>query len=168
VTRLRSLFVADMVELSAHLPLVEVAAGDTLVQQGEPSGAVWVLVSGALEVFQFDVSVNTITKPGAVIGEMSVLLGAPSGAGVVATEPSRLRYAADGHAFLFSDTEITRLIAVGLAERLTFVTTYLADLKYQYGDATGLSMVSEVLTHLAHRQVPSARSGSARDPEPEY
>ncbi len=157
-----------MVELSAHLPLVEAGTGEALITQGEPSGGVWVLLSGALEVFQGDVAVNTITEQGAVIGEMSVLLGTDHGAGVVATEPSRLRYAADGHAFLFSDPEITRLIAVGMAERLTFVTTYLADLKFQYGEATGLSMVSEVLSNLAHRHAPAARSGSARDPDPEY
>ena len=59
-------------------------------------------------------------------------------------------------------------IAVGLAERLNFVTAYLADLKHQYGDAPGLSMVDSVLTRLAQRQDAPARSGSARDPEPEY
>ena len=90
------------------------------------------------------------------------------GATVVATEPSTLRYAEDGHAFLFGDPEITRLIAMGLAERLNFVSTYLADLKEQYGDASGLSMVSEVLSHLAERQVVTARPGSVRDPNPDY
>ena len=60
------------------------------------------------------------------------------------------------------------LVADGLAERLNFVTTYLADLKLQYGDAPGLSMVSDVLQRLAHRQGPAARPGSARDPDPEY
>jgi hypothetical protein len=99
---------------------------------------------------------------------MSVLLGTDHGATVVATEPSTLRYADDGHRFLFGDPEITKLIAVGLAERLNFVSTYLADLKDQYGDASGLSMVSEVLTHLAERQVVVARPGSARDPDPDY
>ena len=44
------------------------------------------------------------------------------------------------------------LIAVSLAERLNFVSSYLADLKQQYGDSTGLSMVSDVLAQLAQRQ----------------
>ena len=48
------------------------------------------------------------------------------------------------------------------------MTSYLADLKNQYGDAPGLTMVSEVLSLLAQRQVPAARPGSARDPDPEY
>ena len=57
---------------------------------------------------------------------------------------------------------------MGLAERLNFVTTYLADLKHQYGDAPGLAMVSDVLSQLSQRQGAVARPGSARDPEPEY
>jgi hypothetical protein len=79
-----------------------------------------------------------------------------------------MRYAVDGQAFLSAEPAILRLLAVGLAERLNFVTTYLADLKHQYGDAPGLSMVSDVLRKLSQRQAPPARSGSARDPDPEY
>lgn len=157
-----------MVRLSMHLPLVELQTGDEVITQGRPSGGVWILISGALQVFKGDVAVNTITKAGAIVGEISVLLGTEHGATVVATEPSNLRYADDGHAFLFGDPEITKLIAVGLAERLNFVSTYLADLKDQYGDASGLSMVSEVLSHLAERQVVTAQPGSARDPDPDY
>ncbi len=59
-------------------------------------------------------------------------------------------------------------MAVGLAERLNFVTTYLADLKHQYGDAPGLAMVADVLGQLAQRQGPTAQPGSARDPDPAY
>jgi CRP-like cAMP-binding protein len=157
-----------MVRLSMQLPLVEMTTGDEVISQGGASGGVWILISGALQVFKGDVAVNTITKAGAIVGEMSVLLGTAHGATVITTEPSALRYAEDGHAFLFGDPEITKLIAIGLAERLNFVSTYLADLKEQYGDASGLSMVSEVLSHLAERQVVTARPGSARDPNPDY
>jgi CRP-like cAMP-binding protein len=157
-----------MVRLSMHLPLVEMDAGEEVISQGGPSGGVWILISGALQVFKGDVAVNTITKPGAIVGEMSVLLDTNHGATVVTTEPSALRYAENGHAFLLGDPEITKLIAIGLAERLNFVSTYLADLKEQYGEASGLSMVSEVLSHLAERQVVTARPGSARDPDPDY
>ena len=69
---------------------------------------------------------------------------------------------------LESDPAITSLIAMGLAERLNFVTTYLVDLKHQYGDAPGLAMIPDVLRELAQRQAATARPGSARDPDPEY
>ena len=158
----------DMLALSATLPEIEFAAGAIIVQEGGAAGPIWILVSGALEVRKGAVAVNTITHPGSMIGEISVLLVTVHGATVLATESSVLRYAADGHAFLASDPSITTHVAVGLAERLNFVTTYLADLKHQYGEAPGLSMVSAVLTELAQRQAPLARPGSARDPDPEY
>ena len=158
----------DMLRLASHLPEIELAAGDTLVDEGRAAGGLWVLVSGALEVRKGTVQVNTITRPGALIGEISVLLDTVYSATVRATGPTRLRHAADGRALLASDPSITRLVAVGLAERLNFVTTYLADLKHQYGDAPGLSMVSDVLSQLAQRQAPAARPGSARDPHPDY
>jgi len=59
-------------------------------------------------------------------------------------------------------------VAVGLAERLAYVTTYLADVTRQYGDTPGLEMVSSVLNELEQRKGPRAESGSMREPNPEY
>ena len=158
----------DMLTLSQGLPEIEFAIGDTVVREGGSTGGIWVLVSGELQVRKGDVLINAITRPGALVGEVLVLLETTFGATVVATQPSVLRYAADGRGLLTRDPAITLMVAKGLAERLNFVTTYLADLKHQYGDAPGLSMVSEVMRELAELQGPTARAGSARDPEPEY
>ena len=158
----------DMLTLSAHLPEIEFAPGDTIVEEGGAAGGIWILVSGSLQVRRGAVLVNTVTQPGALVGEISVLLNTDYSATVEATERSTLRYAADGQAFFASDPGIANFVAVGLAERLHFVTTYLADLKHQYGDAPGLAMVPEVLRQLAQRQAVVARPGSARDPNPDY
>lgn len=157
-----------MLTLSAHLPEIAFAVGDTVIREGATDRAIWVLVAGALHVHKGDVLVNVITQPGAVVGEISALLNTAHGATVTAAEPSILRHAADGQALLASDPAITTLVAAGLAERLNFVTTYLVDLKHQYGDAPGLAMIPDVLRRLAQHQRPPARSGSARDPDPEY
>ena len=157
-----------MLSLVEHLPEVAFDPGDIVISEGGDAGGIWVLMSGKLLVRKGDVPVNTIDQPGAIVGEISLLLGHSHGATIEATEPTRARYASDGGALLSGEPEITRLIAVGLAERLNFVTAYLADLKHQYGDAPGLSMVDSVLTRLAQRQDAPVRSGSARDPDPEY
>jgi CRP/FNR family cyclic AMP-dependent transcriptional regulator len=157
-----------MLNHSAHLPEVDLAPGEFLVTEGNASGPLWVLVSGDLSVHKGGTEINAITRPGAVIGEISVLLGHTHGASVVATTPARLRVAQDGAGFLAGDSDIMRLVAVGLAERLNFVSTYLADLKDQYGDAPGLSMVADVLSTLSQHPGPTAHPGSARDPDPEY
>jgi CRP-like cAMP-binding protein len=160
-----------MQELLHHatgLPEIRLAPGDAVVREGESGDGLWILVSGALRVLKGGIEINTITRPGGAVGEISLLLASPYTATVVASEPTIVRHAADGCAFLMSAPAISRLIATGLAERLNFVTTYLVDLKNQYGDAPGLAMVSDVLNQLAHHQGPPARGGSAREPEPEY
>jgi CRP/FNR family cyclic AMP-dependent transcriptional regulator len=158
----------EMLALSAHLPKQVFEAGDTVVREGEPGGSIWVLEAGALQVRKAGVVVNHITRPGAIVGEVSALLHCAYGATVVATERSVLHHAVNGPALLDSHPAIARLVAVGLAERLNFVTTYLADLKAQYADVPGLHMVSAVLRELSERQGERARPGSARDPNPDY
>lgn len=158
----------NILERCGHLPAVHFAAGQAVVREGAAAQGLWILASGALQVRKGDVLINTVQRPGALIGEVAVLLNATYGATVTATEPSVLHHAADGMAFIQSDPEIGRLLAVGLAERLNFVTTYLVDLKHQYGDAPGLAMVSEVLSQLSESSQPPARPGSARDPDPDY
>ena len=157
-----------MLALSTALPEVAFGPGEIVIREGGSAGALWILVSGALKVTKCGVVVNSVTRPGALVGEISVLLDTVNGATVEATRASVLRHAADGKALLASDPAITQLVAIGLAERLNFVTTYLVDLKQQYGDAPGLTMVSDVLNQLAQRQAPKARPGSARDPDPAY
>jgi CRP-like cAMP-binding protein len=119
-------------------------------------------------VLKGEVVVNTIDHPGSVIGEMSLLLGARHSATVEAIRPTRVRFAANGNALLDGDPTFARFVATGLAERLAYVTTYLADLTVQYGDAPGLSMVATVLSQLERRTAPKAVSGSVRDPDPDY
>ncbi len=158
----------SMLELVDDLPEVELGLGDVLCAQGERSGSIWILVDGALSVTKGGIEINRIERPGATIGEVAVLLGIGNSATVTASTPCRLRVATDGTALLESSPLITTRVAAGLAERLDFVSTYLADLKHQYGDAPGLAMVGAVLDQLASRQGPPVRPGSARDPDPEY
>ena len=75
-----------------------VRSGDVLISEGGEGGGIWVLVSGKLQVRKGDMAVNVIDQPGAIIGEISVLLGNPAGASIVAMEPTRARYASDGGA----------------------------------------------------------------------
>lgn len=157
-----------MLSLTAELPERLVDSGDVLVDEGSATGSLWVLVEGAFEVRKSGVVVAVVDRPGAVIGEIALLLDAPHGATVTARRTSRVRTAADGAALLRSDPEIGTLVAVGLAQRLSHATTYLADLERQYGDSPGVAMVSTVLGQLAEHAPQPVRSGSRRDPDPDY
>jgi CRP-like cAMP-binding protein len=155
----------DLLQLSSHLPEVDIDSGHAILREGERTGAIWILVSGELRVRRGTTVVDWIDQPGAVIGEMGVLLGTAATASVDASEPSRLRHAANGEEFL-ADPRVTRLVAVGLAERLNLVTTYLADLQDQYGDAPEMDMVQEILRRVTDRQIRAFPPGAVPDPDP--
>ena len=61
-----------------------IAPGMALIEQGGRTGQLYVLKDGQLEVTRDGKHVTTIRTPGAVIGEMSVLLGLPQTATVLA------------------------------------------------------------------------------------
>ncbi len=157
----------NLLTLCADLPTLAFRRGEVVVHEGSQGGGIWILLSGSLQVRKGSVVVNEVSRPGAVIGEMSVLLGSPVGATVLATSPSKMHHASDGHAFLAANPQVMWLVAAGLAERVNFMSRYLADLRHQYGEAPGMDMVAEVLGELSQRQAPVARVGSARDPNPD-
>jgi CRP/FNR family transcriptional regulator, cyclic AMP receptor protein len=159
---------ADLLTLSAHLPPVDLEPGAFLLTQGEQTGSVWVLESGSVEVMRDDVLVTTIVRPGAFFGEVAAILETRHTASVRAIGPCRARLASNGRSFLLDNPEVLLLVAAGLAERLDTVTGYLVDLRNQYTDAPGISMVSTVLGALIERVPEPVRTGSLRDPDPEY
>jgi CRP-like cAMP-binding protein len=150
-----------------ELPVRTFAAGETIVEEGTPPGALYVLASGSVEVVKGDVQITTASEPGAVFGEMSVLMNAPHTATVRALEPCQLHVADEPLVFLRDNREVAFAVSRLLARRLYFVTTYLADLKRQFEDrGDHLEMVDEVLDGLVHHHGPEAEPGSDRCPDP--
>jgi CRP-like cAMP-binding protein len=127
--------------------------GTLLLREGERSGRLLILAEGALEVFRDEVEITVIDEPGAIFGEMSVLLDVPHTASVRALTPSIVHVVEDPQAFLAANPAVAVPIATLLAQRLQNVTNYLVDLKQQFRDQEGhLGMVDEVLESLSHDQ----------------
>jgi CRP-like cAMP-binding protein len=153
--------------LCAAMPDRAVPAGEVILREGERSGALYVLIEGSVEVLKGDVQVNTVSDPGAIFGEMSVLLDAPHVATVRTLAPSRFRVSDDAARFLASDSAVGLAVSKLPARRLNAVITYLADLKRQFeGEDDHLGMVDEVLETLVHTQGDEPSPGSDRDPDP--
>jgi CRP-like cAMP-binding protein len=153
--------------LCAGLPERAVPAGETILREGQRSGALYVLIDGSVEILKGDVQVNMVSDPGAIFGEMSVLLEAPHVATVKTLTPSRFRVSDDAASFMRSDPALCLAVSKLLARRLNAVITYLADLKRQFDDQDDhLGMVDEVLETLVHHQGEEPSPGSDRDPDP--
>ncbi len=73
-------------ELLAKFSSELVPKGMTFIRDGQPNDALWVIVSGTAKVASGGAHVAELA-PGAAVGEMSLISGAPAGADVVALEP---------------------------------------------------------------------------------
>ena len=136
----------SILDSCAGVPRQEFPAGTVLLSEGDTSGRLYVLASGSVEVLRGDTQVTIISDPGAVFGEMSVLLNRPHTATVRALSPVGVFMFEDAQSFLKSNPEIAFLLAKLLAERLNGATTYLVDLKRQFeGHGNHLGMVGEIL-----------------------
>ena len=144
-----------------------VSAGTLVVHEGGRTGHLYVLIEGRLEVIKGDTIVASIVEPGAVVGEMSVLLDRPHTATVRAASDSTVYEFNDAAAFLREQPEVALLIARLLAQRLNVATTYLADVMHQYaGHGDHLAMVGQILQSMINLPPIEVSPGSDRQSDP--
>ena len=100
----------------AALPLVTYQVGETVIVDG--SRTVWILIlkKGAVAIVKEDTEIATVTEPGAVFGELSILLDQPNKVDVRALETSQF-YVADGDVLL-TQNPIVMHVATVLASQL--------------------------------------------------
>jgi CRP-like cAMP-binding protein len=160
---------SNLLDRCTELPVREVTAGEVLISEGRPAQAMYVLIDGSFDVTNQGSRVATITEPGAVIGEISVLLDTAPGATVVAVEASKVHVVDEPLAFMVGDPAALLAVARTLAGRLDRLVGYLADVKAQYASAGGhMELLDGILAELAFGEQPAVDSGSDRDPDPYY
>jgi CRP-like cAMP-binding protein len=158
---------ASVLDHCAGLDEVRFPAGAELLVEGQTSGRLYILIEGTVEVLRGGTRVTLASEPGAMFGEMSVLLGRPHTAGVRTAAPSRMYAIADAGRFFQTHPEVAFFVARLLAQRLNAATTYLVDIKRQYeSHGNHLSMVGDVLETLIHQQQDDFMPGSDRQPDP--
>ena len=144
-----------------------VAVGSVVVHEGGRTGHLYVLIEGRLEVIKGDTVVASITDPGAVLGEMSVLLDQPHTATVRAAADSVIYEIGDAASFLHQQPGVALLIGRMLAQRLNAANTYLADLKRQYaGHGDHLAMIGDLLQSMINQSPTQVAPGSDRQSDP--
>lgn len=124
----------NLAELAWSHPQRKLEAGDVLITEGSPGGMLYVLESGRLVVERDGVALATLTEPGALIGEMSVLLGTPNSADVRAIGPTSVREIRDGMVFLQSQPAALLQVATALAVRLDNTSSIVVRLQGEHRD----------------------------------
>ena len=156
----------EILDYCDDIPIERFEAGEVLLEEGKWSGRLFILESGEIEVRRGDTPVAVVEDPGAMFGEMSVLLDLPHTATVRALSPVAVRAPEDAAAFMKRHPEIAFFLARLLAQRLNAATTYLVDLKRQFeGHGDHLGMVGEVLDALVNQPASDFTPGSDREPD---
>lgn len=143
---------STFLEIVAGHPVRTVEAGVNLLTQEEACDALHVLLEGEVEVLRDGVRVAKTSEPGAVFGEMSLLLGGPCTATVRTLRASRFASIPDPAAFFAASPVASLHVARLLARRIDALNRYLIDVKNQYEGHDHLGMVDDVLGSLMHRQ----------------
>jgi len=114
----------------AGFPLATYQAGETVLTAASTTGRLLILRQGAVTVVKEGVEIARVTEPGAVFGELSVLLDQRHGAEVRALEASQF-YVADAATLLRVDPIALLYVATVLARRLDGANQALIELKRQ-------------------------------------
>ena len=125
--------VSDVAVLQRKLggfPLVTYQAGESVLTAGLITGRLLILKQGAVEVIREGVQIAKVTEPGAVFGELSVLLDQPHTADVRALEVSEF-HVADAGTLLRIDPIGLLYVATVMARRLDSANKALIELKRQ-------------------------------------
>src|SRR5215469_8319562 len=77
----------------AALPIASFQAGETVLRAGSRTGRLLILKKGAVSVVKEGVEIARVSEPGAVFGELSILLDQPHTADVRTLESSEFHVA---------------------------------------------------------------------------
>jgi CRP/FNR family transcriptional regulator, cyclic AMP receptor protein len=123
----------------AALPLASYGAGETVFTEGTKTGRLLILKSGVVSIVRSGIEIATVSKPGAVFGELSALLDEPHSADVRALEASEF-HVADAAALLGQDPAALLYVTMVLARRMDDANRALFELKNQLaaGEPPGL------------------------------
>jgi CRP-like cAMP-binding protein len=115
------------------LPVESYRAGELVLAGGSMTGKLLVMIEGSVEVVREGTRIAEITEPGAVFGDLAVLLDQPHSADVRALTPSTF-HVADGRTILRVDPITTLYVAVVLAQRLDTVDGLLVEARRRLAD----------------------------------
>ena len=144
---------SEFLALIAGQPQQKFESGVAVLQQGGASDHLLVLIDGEVEVLRDEIRIVKVATPGALFGEMSILLNCPLTATVRTLRPCTFALIAQPREFLASSTAASLHMAELLAGRLDALNKYLIDVKRQYEGHDHLGMVDEVLETLMNRQL---------------
>lgn len=149
---------ASILALTQSQPIRSLVPGEELVTRGDEGGELFVLESGRLIVERDGVTLATIAEPGALIGEMAVLLGNDHSATVRAETAAVVRVIDNPIAFLERTPLVALHVATLACARLEATSALLVELKKEtQGRAGEQGILSRIMSALSAPPPESSR-----------
>jgi CRP-like cAMP-binding protein len=138
---------ASLLTLTSGLPTRTLKPGELLIEAGDDaSGDMYILQAGRLTVERDGVALATIATPGALIGEMSVLLGTVHSATVRAEVQSVVRVIDNAVAFMERTPLVALEVATLACARLDATSALLVELRKEHSSTSSeQGMLSRIL-----------------------
>jgi CRP-like cAMP-binding protein len=131
----------------ASLPLVTYQPGETVIVDGSKTGRLLILKKGNVAIMKDDTEIAKVVEPGAVFGELSVLLDQPHTADVRALETSQF-HVANATTLLAQNPMAVLYVATVLAHRLDGANNVLIRLKNQLQTGEAHSIVAKTISRM--------------------
>jgi CRP-like cAMP-binding protein len=131
----------------ADLPVVTYQSGETVIVDGSKTDLLLILKKGNVAIVKEDTEIAKVAEPGAVFGELSVLLGQPHTADVHALETSQF-HIANATALLAQNPIAALYVATVLAHRLDGANHALIQLKKQLQTGETYSVVTKTVSRM--------------------
>ena len=136
----------DKVDLAA-LPLVTFQPGETVIASGSKTGRLLILRKGAVAILKENTEIARVGEPGAIFGELSLLLDQPHTADVRAVQTSQL-HVANATTLLSQHPIAFRYVATVLASRLDAANRALIQLRGQLQAGQPHSAVADTVSKM--------------------
>jgi CRP-like cAMP-binding protein len=150
----------------ATLPVVTFQAGETVIADGSRTGRLLILRKGTVAIVKGDTEIAKVAEPGAMFGELSVLLDQPHTADVRALETSQF-HVANATTLLTQNPIAVLYVATMLARRLDGANHALLQLRHQLLTGESQSEVAKTVSKMEGLLVASASlvyAGYPHDP----
>jgi len=109
------------------MPTRKLRPGDYLIEQGGAPGAVYVMVSGRVEIERDGEPICAYREPGSMFGEIAVLMRQPNAVSVRATDPTEMTVIEDFEKLFQGNTQYSYKLAQSLAGRLAATDALFAE-----------------------------------------
>jgi CRP/FNR family cyclic AMP-dependent transcriptional regulator len=119
----------------AGFPIRVFERGDVVLAQGSMTGRLLFLKQGVVDIVMEEVFLTRVTEPGAVFGDVALLLQQPHTADVLAVESSSFYVVEEAEAFLRSQPLAALYVATVLAGRLYGVNHLLIEARNRAAEA---------------------------------